>query len=75
MKKIILSFLLSSFILNNGNAVSLYQALNDTYKNNTQLNAERENINAAEEDINISKADYMPSLSLSGSKSFEIQMS
>ena len=51
--------------------MSLYQALNETYKNNTQLNAERENINAAEEDINISKADYMPSLSLSGSKSFE----
>ena len=71
MKKIILSFLLSALFLNNGNAVSLYQALNDTYKNNTQLNAERENINAAEEDINISKADYMPSLSLSGSKSFE----
>ena len=71
MKKIILSFLLSTLFFNNGNAVSLYQALNVTYKNNTQLNAERENINAAEEDINISKADYMPSLSLSGSKSFE----
>ena len=71
MKKIILSFLLSILFINNGNAVSLYQALNETYKNNTQLNAERENINAAEEDINISKADYMPSLSLSGSKSFE----
>ncbi len=71
MKKIILSFLISSLFLNNGNAVGLYQALNDTYKNNTQLNAERENINAAEEDINISKADYMPSISLSGSKSFE----
>ena len=71
MKKIILSFLISTLFFNNGNAVSLYQALNDTYKNNTQLNAEREKINAAEEDINISKADYMPSLSLSGSKSFE----
>ena len=71
MKKIILSFLLSTLFFNNGNAVSLYQALNETYKNNTQLNAERENINVAEEDINISKADYMPSLSLSGSKSFE----
>ena len=71
MKKIILSLLISTLFFNNGNAVSLYQALNETYKNNTQLNAERENINAAEEDINISKADYMPSLSLSGSKSFE----
>ena len=64
MKKIILSFLLSTLFFNNGNAVSLYQALNETYKNNTQLNAERENINAAEE-------DNIPSLSLSGSKSFE----
>ncbi len=71
MKKIILSFLISTLLINNGNAASLYQALNETYKNNTQLNAERENINAAEEDINISKADYMPSLSLNGSKSFE----
>ena len=71
MKKIILSLLISTLFFNNGNAVSLYQALNDTYKNNTQLNAERENINVAEQDINISKADYMPSLSLSGSKSFE----
>ncbi len=71
MKKIILSLLIYTLLFNNGKAVSLYQALNDTYINNTQLNAERKNINAAEEDINISKADYMPSLSLSGSKSFE----
>ena len=71
MKKISLSFLIFLLFYNTANAVSLYQALNDTYKNNTQLNAERENINAAEEDINISQADYMPSISLSGSKSFE----
>ena len=71
MKKISLLFLILLLFYNTANAVSLYQALNDTYKNNTQLNAERENINAAEEDINISQADYMPSISLSGSKSFE----
>jgi outer membrane protein len=35
------------------------------------LNAERENLKASEEDINISKSDYMPSLTLSGSKSIE----
>ncbi len=34
-------------------------------------NAERENIKASEEDVNISKADYKPSLTLSGSKSIE----
>ena len=70
--KIILSILISVFLLtSNAFAVTLYEALNDTYKNNTQLNAERENIKASEEDINISQADYMPSLSLTGSKSFE----
>ena len=71
MKKIFISLFLSSFLFTNAYAVTLYQALNETYKNNTQLNAERENIKAAEEDINISQADYLPSVSLSGSKSFE----
>ena len=71
MKKI-LSVLIYIFLLtSNAFAVTLYEALNDTFKNNTQLNAERENIKASEEDINISRADYMPSLSLTGSKSFE----
>ena len=71
MKKIILSLFLSSLLFSNAHAVTLYQALNETYKSNTQLNAERENIKAAEEDINISQADYLPSVSLNGSKSFE----
>ena len=71
MKKIFISLFLSSLLFTNAYAVTLYQALNETYKNNTQLNAERENIKAAEEDINISQADYLPSVSLSGSKSFE----
>ena len=55
----------------NAYAVSLFDALNQTYKNNTQLNAEREKIKASEEDINISNANYKPSLTLSGSKSIE----
>ena len=71
MKKILSILISILFVTNNAFAVTLYEALNDTYKNNTQLNAERENIKASEEDINISQADYMPSLSLTGSKSFE----
>ena len=71
MKKIfILSFLIS-LISSNSFAVSLLEALNQTYKNNTQLNAERENIKASEEDINSSQAEYMPSLTLTSSKSIE----
>ena len=71
MKKILSILISILFLTNSAFAVTLYEALNDTYKNNTQLNAERENIKASEEDINISQADYMPSLSLTGSKSFE----
>ena len=71
MRKIIIILPFLLLFSANAFAVNLYEALNDTFKNNTQLNAERENIKASEEDINISKSDYMPSLTLSGSKSFE----
>ena len=71
MKKIFITLLLIICFSSKAFAVTLYQALNDTFKNNTQLNAERENIKASGEDINISQADYMPSLTLTGSKSFE----
>ncbi len=71
MKNIFTTLLLVLLFSSKAFAVTLYQALNDTFKNNTQLNAERENIKASEEDINISEADYMPSLTLTGTKSFE----
>ncbi len=71
MKKILVLISLSFFYFSNAFSVTLYDALNQTYKNNIQLNAERENIKASEEDVNISKADYKPSLTLSGSKSVE----
>ena len=71
MKKIfILSFILIH-LCSKAYSITLYDALKQTYNNNTQLNAERENFKASEEDINISKAEYKPSLTLSGSKSIE----
>jgi len=71
MKKILILISLTLFSFSNAIAVTLYDALNQTYQNNIQLNAERENLKASEEDINISKAGYKPSLTLSGSKSRE----
>ena len=71
MKKIFIIFFTSIFYFSNAFAVTLLDALNQTYKNNIQLNAERENIKVSEEDVNISKADYKPSLTLKWSKSFE----
>ena len=71
MKKILIVISLALLHASSASAVTLYDALNQTYQNNIQLNAERENIKASEEDINISKADYKPKLTLSGSKSVE----
>ena len=71
MKKLLTLIIFITFLSTNVFSTTLYDALNETYKNNTQLNAERENMKASEEDINISEADYKPSLTLSGSKSFE----
>ena len=71
MKKILILISLTLLYFSNVSAVTLYDALNQTYQNNIQLNAERENIKVSEQDINISEADYKPSLTISGSKSFE----
>ena len=71
MKKILIVISLALLHVSSASAVTLYDALNQAYQNNIQLNAERENIKASEEDINISKADYKPKLTLSGSKSVE----
>jgi len=71
MKKILILVSLTVFCFSNAIAVTLYDALNQTYQNNIQLNAERENIKVSEQDIKISEADFKPSLTISGSKSFE----
>ena len=52
-------------------AITLTEALTQAYKNNPELNAERESIKVSEEDLNISKGDYLQTLTLTGSKSQE----
>ena len=47
------------------------QALKEAYQNNPELNAERENIKVSKSDLNISRSDFLPSITLSGSKSSE----
>jgi len=71
MKKIILIFL--SVILFNGKAFSipLSKALLQAYNENPVLNAERENIQVSREDVKISRSEFLPSVTLSGSKSQE----
>jgi outer membrane protein len=71
MKKIILILFSVLFLNQHALAVTLFEALTEAYKNNTDLNAERENISISEEDLNISKGNYLPSITISGSKSQE----
>ena len=71
MKKIFLILFSVLFLNHQVMAVTLFDALTETYKNNTDLNAERENINISEEELKISKGSYLPSVTISGSKSQE----
>ena len=64
MKKFFFISILSIFIVNQAFAITLVDALNQAYQNNTELNAERENINVSKEDINIVKGEYLPSASI-----------
>jgi len=71
MKKTILILFSVLFLNQQVLAVTLFEALTEAYKNNTDLNAERENINISEEDLKISKGNYLPTVIISGSKSQE----
>ena len=71
MKKTILILFSVLFLNQQVLAVTLFEALTEAYKNNTDLNAERENISISEEDLNIAKGNYLPSVTISGSHSQE----
>jgi len=61
MKKILLIAVFTIISINYAFSVTLTEALIQTYKNNTELNAERENVKVSQKDLIISKADYLPS--------------
>jgi outer membrane protein len=71
MKKIFLQLIILLFLTNQVFAITLFDALTQAYKNNPELNAERENISVSKEDLKISKSGYLPSITISGSKSQE----
>ena len=70
IRTIIILFLIA-FFSKNVFAVSLSEALLQAYKDNAELNAERENIEVSKQDLKISKSEFLPSVTLSGSKSQE----
>ena len=71
MKKNFLIFLLFVFFSGNVFSAPLSEALLQAYNENPVLNAERENIQVSLEEVKISKSQFLPSVTLSGSKSQE----
>jgi outer membrane protein len=56
------------FKLNSVFATEFLMYLESAYKDNPTLNAERENYKATKENVNISRSEFLPSVSVSGSK-------
>ena len=71
MKKILIIILSNIFLLTSVNAETFTMALKKAFNNNPELNAERESLNISEQDLKISKGYYLPTVTLSGSKSQE----
>ena len=71
MKKILLILSILTLVNQNALAVTLSEALFEAYINNPELNAERENLKVSKEDLNISRSEFLPTITLSGSKSQE----
>ncbi len=71
MKKIFIIILGGLFFFANVNAETFSSAIKKTYENNSELNAERENIIVSEQDLKISQSSYLPTITLQGTKSQE----
>ena len=68
MKKIIIIIYISFFYSLTYADESLIFYVEAALKNNPKLNAERKNLKATQEDINISKSEFLPSITISGSQ-------
>ena len=71
MKKILIVLFHILFLFSHANAETFIIALKKAYTNNSELNAERENIYISEEELRISRGSYLPTITLEGSKSDE----
>ena len=71
MKKISLTIIFLLAFTFAASAATLTDALKITFQNNLELKAERKNLEVQREVLTISKSDFFPTLTLSGTKNFE----
>ncbi len=71
MKKILKVIFLSLLLSANASAQTILQALKEAFVSNVELNAERENLIISEQDLKIIRSEYLPSATITTSKSQE----
>ena len=71
MKLLLKTIFIITFFMSSVFAETFNTALKRAYDTNPELNAEREILNISEQEYNISKGSYLPTVTLSGSKSEE----
>ncbi len=67
MKKLLI-FLISYLFASDAYSQDLLKTLSDAFKNNSKINAERASLEASKQDINISRGEFLPSITLSGDR-------
>ena len=65
MKKFLILLIFYSFT-DQVYAQDLLKILSDAFKNNSKLNAERASLSASKQDVNISRGEFLPSITISG---------
>ena len=65
MKKILFTIIFCLFF-NITYAQDVIKILSNAFKNNSKLNAERASLNAAKQNVNISRGEFLPSVTVSG---------
>jgi len=71
MKNIIISLFILISLFEKASAQTILQALKEAYNSNVELNAERENLIISEKDLKIIRSEYLPSATITTSKSRE----
>ena len=71
MKKLLIINLIYLLLFSTVSAENFTTALKKAFNNNSELNAERESLNISEQELKISISSYLPTITLSGSKSQE----
>ena len=66
--KLILTTITFFLLCNNLVADDLFQTLSEAFKNNSRLNAQRVSLDASKQDVNISRSDFLQSVTLTEEK-------